>query len=738
MPYLKLLDKGAKKSHRVDTTEAVVGRDPTSAIFVEGDAAKTVSGRHARFFLDDGNWYVEDSGSRNGTFVGTRKLDPGARHALSVGDVVGLGLTGTQLVVEEVLGRAFAATMIEAAPAVVLASGTMPMRRSQAIRAGIHDPSGPQSTDEVRVTLRAVQSGARVVGQADRVTIGRALECLIRVEGESATSVSRVHTEVVASNGVATIRDGGSRHGTIVNGKKIGGPQPLKHGDLIMLGPGGPTFTVDEAVVVPPGTKAPAGAVVASPEQSNPTGSVPARNAASAVTPVKQKSLRGRDEAFVSESPTPAVARAAIRTGPKAQPGPATRLARASLGGVGRTALFRNILEEVSEKGAKRIRVAVWATVVIFAVITSVIVVYAKRHLDRTDAQLAVASVGFTQQAAALDSLRAAATNEAATARASLDSAMRAAAPAAVLDSLRGALTDAARRSTSLEESLKRARSSLDIQLSGADSMRRDAEQEFNRLKTQVAAAQATGADSRAVLDALNRSLKAADDHLKEVSGQVRAVKGADFPQIAQLNQGAVGMVTAVVGKDMYDGSGFVISASGYFLTNRHVVRPPNPGSDSIVVYVTMSDHEFTFPAEVIMVGPASGPDVALLKIKNYHGPVVTKIDWTGTHAVQGEGAALIGFPAGHDNAIDEKAKVLRSSMSAGIFAKVTPDLIQFNGLSVGGSSGSPLFNGAGEVVGLHRAGLAEGPGLGYAVPLARVVPLLPADVRAELRLSAK
>ena len=157
-----------------------------------------------------------------------------------------------------------------------------------------------------------------------------------------------------------------------------------------------------------------------------------------------------------------------------------------------------------------------------------------------------------------------------------------------------------------------------------------------------------------------------------------------------------------------------------------------------MLLYVTMSDHEFTFPAELIMVGPATGPDVALLRIKNYHGPVVTKIDWTGTHAVQGEGAALIGFPAGHDNAVDEKAKVLRSSMSAGIFAKVTPDLIQFNGLSVGGSSGSPLFNGAGEVVGLHRAGLAEGPGLGYAVPLARVVPLLPDNVRAELGLPAK
>jgi len=353
-----------------------------------------------------------------------------------------------------------------------------------------------------------------------------------------------------------------------------------------------------------------------------------------------------------------------------------------------------------------------------------------------------VASVGFKQQAAALDSLRAAATTEAALAKASLDSAMSAAAPKAVLDSLRGALADADRRSVGLEESLKRAKSSLDVQLGGADSMRRAAEQELTRLKSQVASAQATGADSRAVLDSLQRSLRSADERVKEMAGQVRALRGADFPQIALLNQGAVGLVTVTVmmGKDTsaWDGSGFVISPSGYFLTNRHVVDPEGVAATAQKqVVVTMSDHSFSFLADVVMISPVPGPDVALLKIRNYKGPVVAKLDWTGSHALQGEGAALIGFPAGFQNAADAQ-RVVRSSMTAGNFATVTPDLIQFAGLSVAGSSGSPLFNGAGEVVGLHMAGLREKPGFGYAVPLARVVPFLPADVRAELGLSAK
>jgi serine protease Do len=193
--------------------------------------------------------------------------------------------------------------------------------------------------------------------------------------------------------------------------------------------------------------------------------------------------------------------------------------------------------------------------------------------------------------------------------------------------------------------------------------------------------------------------------------------------------------VTTAIGKDQWDGSGFVITPTGYLLTNRHVVRPEGaPSSDSTVVFVTMSDHEFSYKADIIMVAPPDGPDVALLKIRNYKGPVINKLDWSGTHAVQGEGAALIGFPAGYDNAADAQ-KVVRSSMTAGNFATVGVDLIQFAGLSVAGSSGSPLFNGAGEVVGLHRAGLREKPGFGYAVPLARVVPLLPPEVKVELGL---
>jgi S1-C subfamily serine protease len=60
---------------------------------------------------------------------------------------------------------------------------------------------------------------------------------------------------------------------------------------------------------------------------------------------------------------------------------------------------------------------------------------------------------------------------------------------------------------------------------------------------------------------------------------------------------------------------------------------------------------------------------------------------------------------------------------------------IQFDGFSQGGSSGSPVFNANGEVVAVHYAGLRGTVGLGFAIPVSKVVALLPSDAKTELSL---
>ena len=113
MPHLKLLDKAGNRAYRVDAADAVVGRDPSCAVVLQGEGTGVVSSRHARLVLEDGSWWVEDLGSRNGTFLNARRLTTAARQKLNPGDEISFGGTGPKLFAEEVVGRALASTISE-------------------------------------------------------------------------------------------------------------------------------------------------------------------------------------------------------------------------------------------------------------------------------------------------------------------------------------------------------------------------------------------------------------------------------------------------------------------------------------------------------------------------------------------------------------------------------------------------------------------------------------------------
>ncbi|PYP96520.1 MAG: hypothetical protein DMD38_07885 [Gemmatimonadetes bacterium] len=60
---------------------------------------------------------------------------------------------------------------------------------------------------------------------------------------------------------------------------------------------------------------------------------------------------------------------------------------------------------------------------------------------------------------------------------------------------------------------------------------------------------------------------------------------------------------------------------------------------------------------------------------------------------------------AGESRTARDRTSIVRTSMTAGILSRVTADLIQFDGMTTGGSSGSPVFNADGEVISV-RLGL--------------------------------
>jgi pSer/pThr/pTyr-binding forkhead associated (FHA) protein/S1-C subfamily serine protease len=740
MPRIVIKELDSEKSLSVSDVEATLGRDPACGFVIEGPNSKVVSGRHARIFFQDSGWWIEDT-SRNGTILDEERLQPGQRHALRVGQLIGLGESGPRYRVVQLESRNIADTLMEmpdldapasskpSAPSTTAPRQAATPLRPPASAAPLRDgPNAPESTDPltpspdwlVHVLLRATNTNQLFDVRAATVKVGRSPDCNVQVPPEQGASVSRVHVEIRIAEGGVVVRDAASRNGTFLNGRHLDGPHPAMKGDLIMLGSGGPTFAIEDLHIVKAATASSSGQT-----ESTPVEAKQIRDAAAGMQTPETASPR-------RELPTEPMPLSGHREPPKPREtgkpmGPMARLARRSLAGAERTPLFKDVLEDMPTKSAKRVRIIVWVSV-------AAIILIAGMLLGATQWQVSESERQVEQQRAHLearsDSIRQAASAEAERLRASFDSARSASAPRAVIDSLRNALADASRRTGALEQALMRARRSLDQQLAAGDSARRRAEEEMTRLRTEVEMAQAGGEGSRAALESLRRALSSAEEHASDVALQVRAVRGSNLAQVAQLNQGAVGLLASFVGQKVVSGSGFAITPSGYFVTNRQVVTDDS-GRVRDTIYVTMADQKFTLNSRVEVVALGAGDlDVAVLKIPDYRGPYMKNVDWNAGSALPGEPAVLIGFPYGVDLTLDgTSGNVVRTSMSAGIFSKVAADRIQFDGFTMGGSSGSPIFNSSGEVVAVHRGG----PTPAVSIPIARIVALLPASARSEL-----
>ncbi len=702
MPFLRLRDQQSGEVRTFESSAVRIGRDPSSELAIFGDAAKVVSTSHARLFYDAGHWWVEDLGSRNGTYLGVQRLVASARQPLAVGDVVGLGESGPRFKVEAAGQKHLEETITEAprsarpSAATVKMSGLdeslpAPSAPPAPTRAAAPPPP-PPPPPPLRIVFREARTGDQHEGTGGRIRIGRGQECEVRPVAAGDTAVSRVHAEIVLKpDGSAVLRDARSRNGTFVNGAQVHTEHTLKPGDRILLGDGGPELIVER--IVAPGAR-----------------------------PEPQAKL-----AAVGETPG------------------APAKGRRSFGGKGATLFFKEMMAETDRRTSKRLRWIVWSFVGLLLVATGGFYWWSEQRVRQTTATLqAEQREVMVAQRRTADSLRQAAQGEYERLRVALDSARGSSAPAGVVESLRTAFNDAKKHTTALEASLQRAQTSLSQQLAAGDSARRQAQAELQRLQGELNRANNSSVSS-AQLDSLRKAMREAQDRASSIEGQLRAVKSVDFTSLWQANQGAVGLVITFARGGAWNGTGFVITKSGYLVTNRHVVQPEehekdSQGKDSLVIYqadsvfVVMADEQYMLRASIVAVSPLTQPDLAIVRIANYKGPVINKINWDVTRVRPGEPGALIGFPAGASLALDQ-TQTVRTSFSQGSFSKVTPELIQFGGFTIEGSSGSPVFNANGEIVAVHAAGLRQGPGLAFGVPVKFVIPLLPAEVKAELGL---
>lgn len=150
-------------------------------------------------------------------------------------------------------------------------------------------------------------------------------------------------------------------------------------------------------------------------------------------------------------------------------------------------------------------------------------------------------------------------------------------------------------------------------------------------------------------------------------------------------------------------GSGFVVSSDGLILTNSHVV---NMGGSVSVKFI--EDNRVYSNAKVIK--DDSIRDLALLKIDGA-GTFTPVVLGDSDQVVVGERVVAIGNPKGLENTVsDGLVSALRDINGT--------KLIQISAPISPGSSGGPLFNMNGEVIGITSSGFDDGQNLNFAVAI--------------------
>jgi serine protease Do len=169
-------------------------------------------------------------------------------------------------------------------------------------------------------------------------------------------------------------------------------------------------------------------------------------------------------------------------------------------------------------------------------------------------------------------------------------------------------------------------------------------------------------------------------------------------------------------------GSGFIISDDGYILTNNHVVE----NTDKILVKIS-DGKEY----EAKIIGTDEKTDIALIKIKPNHNLPVAEIGDSDLLRV-GEWVIAIGNPFGLAQTVTAG---IVSAKGRVIGAGPYDNFIQTDASINPGNSGGPLFNMQGKVVGINTAIVAQGQGIGFAIPINMAKSIL-ADLKTKGKVS--
>lgn len=186
-----------------------------------------------------------------------------------------------------------------------------------------------------------------------------------------------------------------------------------------------------------------------------------------------------------------------------------------------------------------------------------------------------------------------------------------------------------------------------------------------------------------------------------------------------------VGITTVEIVRDFFwerpvqgVGSGIIVDSRGYILTNSHVVGDNN--AESITVLFENGDK-----SDGVVLWNDTALDLAIVKANATNLPAAELGD--SDNLVIGELAVAIGNPLGL-----EFQRTVTSGIISGLNRTIEvsqsskmENLIQTDASINQGNSGGPLLNAKGEVIGINSAKVLSGEGLGFAIPINIVKPIV-------------
>ncbi|MDP2130228.1 MAG: Do family serine endopeptidase [Erythrobacter sp.] len=194
---------------------------------------------------------------------------------------------------------------------------------------------------------------------------------------------------------------------------------------------------------------------------------------------------------------------------------------------------------------------------------------------------------------------------------------------------------------------------------------------------------------------------------------------GTPFADLFSRRQGGGGQPQTREAQSL--GSGFIISADGFVVTNNHVVSPDSRAKLESITVTLPDGTEY----EAELVGADAASDLAVLKIKaNRSFPFVTFGDSSAARV--GDWVVAIGNPFGLGGTVTSGiiSAVYRNTGQGGAYDRYLQTDASINR----GNSGGPLFDMRGNVIGINNAIFSPSGGsvgIGFAIPAEIAAPIV-------------